>query len=132
MTRFFKVGFVLGKPWAWIKDADADKQTNPKYVDKNDKHKVNNHPPLKKLLNFQYLEMVKRWYKFPEGDKYINLQGLTGYTLDLLEELSRSMKFDYEVVIASDNEYGYRYNLLWPYYLAPRRIIECFLQTRRH
>ena len=40
-TRFFKVGFVLGKPWAWIADAEDGKQTDPKYIDKADKNKVN-------------------------------------------------------------------------------------------
>ena len=40
MTRFFRVGLVLGKPWAWIKDAEPDKQTDPKFVVKNAKNKV--------------------------------------------------------------------------------------------
>ena len=39
-TRFFKVGFVLGKPWAWIEKADPAKQTDPNYIDKKDKNKV--------------------------------------------------------------------------------------------
>ena len=31
---------MLGKPWAWIEKADPGKQTDPSYIDKNDKNKV--------------------------------------------------------------------------------------------
>ena len=32
---------MLGKPWAWIADAEDGKQTDPKYINKADKNKVN-------------------------------------------------------------------------------------------
>ena len=38
----------------------------------------------------------------------MNSQGLKGYTVDLLEQLAMGMKFDYEIVIASENTYGSR------------------------
>ena len=40
--------------------------------------------------------------------QYSKFQGLEGYTLDLLDEISKAMHFDYEIVIASGNDYGAR------------------------
>ena len=50
----------------------------------------------------------EEFFKLCIDSTYISLQGLTGYTINLLEELAKSMKFDYEIVIASENQYGYR------------------------
>lgn len=36
------------------------------------------------------------------------LQGLTGYSVDMLKELSMGMNFEYEIVIATNNAYGSR------------------------
>ncbi|XP_023336240.1 ionotropic receptor 25a isoform X2 [Eurytemora carolleeae] len=73
MKRSFRIGVVLGKPWAWVSGAKEDKQTNPKSINNALKNK-----------------------------------GLEGYTLDLLDEVSKAMHFDYEIVIATGNDYGAR------------------------
>jgi len=40
MKRFFRIGVVLGKPWAWVSGAKEDKQTNPKSINNALKNKV--------------------------------------------------------------------------------------------
>lgn len=66
---YFRVGVVLGMPWAWIEGAPDPIDT--KYLD----------------------------------DSMPN-RGLKGYCIELLEELAKRMKFDYEIVPSNRNAYG--------------------------
>ena len=40
MRRFFRIGVVLGKPWAWVSGVKEDKQTSPKSINNALKNKV--------------------------------------------------------------------------------------------
>ena len=98
---------MLGKPWAWIKDAELEKQTNPAFIVKSDKHKVD---ILSSFFFYQKIQLFEILLKAISFNDSISItQGLTGYTIDVLKKLSKEMNFDYEIVLASGNQYGHRY-----------------------